>query len=233
MRLVELDDAELELCGRIAKDREKYALDYIQEQGWKRKLNGKEIEYGTAEWDALVEKEQHIHLKGVTGELAFCKHFDIRFPNRMRRWTFSLATEEVEWIGDPKNADVSSDVEIRTIGTGIGMVNVKERDNPKFNVVALRKLNEVSSRFRILGYFPVGEAQKHSDWKTVPPYSGFAVPIEMLRPIELLPFEGRTLGEYECERRSAILRRDESPYVASLFISEYIDWNQGDVTLVD
>lgn len=228
---IELDDSELALCARIAKDREDNALGFLLERGYIPKFKGKPIEIGTQEGDSLVKQEVEIHRQGVTGELAFCKHFDLYFPNRMRRGKYRASTDELVWEGNPKDADVGDDIEIRTIGKTAGVVNVKERDNPNFNVVGLRRLNEMSSRFRVLGYYPVGEAQQQYDWKLDEPYRVFQVPIELLLPIEQLPFEGRTLGEYERERRSLTFIRKDSPYLRSLFIPEYIDWSNVEVEI--
>ena len=205
MRLISLNDTELSFCMRVAKEREHFALGYALERGWTPKFKGQDIEMGTAEGDKFIAEEEEIHRVGVTGELAFCKHFDINYPNRMRRAFYNYATNDVEWTGDTKDADVGENIEVRTIGSGIGILNVKENDNPSFNVVGLRKLNAESSLFRILGFYPVRGAQDRADWKASPPYKGYCVPIEMLHPIELLPFEGQTLAEYECERRDALL----------------------------
>jgi hypothetical protein len=228
-RRVVLDELELTFCRHMGNRREDAALGYVLKDGGDpfRHLPG--VEFGEPSGDARIKGERQIHFQGVAGELAFCKAFDIYYPNRLRDAHYSYIEDDAVWSGDPKDADVSDDIEVRSVGPHAKFVCVKKNDNRSFNVVVVRRLRDDCSEFDILGYRSVGEVmdgeRKTSDW-----CNGYMLPLADLKSIESLTFAGAPLSEYEAAQE---LREQEksSPYRTSLIVHGAVEMT--DVEFID
>jgi hypothetical protein len=142
MRQVILNEAELAFCRDMANRREDAAIGYALQWGLDPFPHHPNIQFGTPSGDLQIEAEKKIHFQGVAGELAFCKAFDIYYPNRLREARYNWDADDAVWSGDPKEADVSHDVEVRSVSSHAGFVCIKEKDNPSFNVAVIRRLKE-------------------------------------------------------------------------------------------
>jgi len=217
----------------MASRREDAAIGYAMERGQPPFPKHPSVVFGTAEGEILVRDELEIHFKGVTGELAFCKAFDIYYPNRLRESRYSYVEDNPVWNGEPKDADVEDDIEIRSVGLNAKNVCIKKNDNPSFNVVVVRRLSEDCSRHEILGFHPVSDA-KTEEWHSNDWCVGYKLPLAELRPIDDLPFKGQTLASYEARKaEGSAVSGEGSPYYSSLVVNGAIDLNDCAVEFSD
>ena len=213
MREVLLNERELNFCRRVGDRRERAALGWALQDGRDPFPRHPGIDFGTPAGDARIEEEKRIHFLGVAGELAFCKAFDIYYPNRLRDAQWNYEKDDVEWRGDPKDADVADNIEVRSVGISAQFVCIKSNDNPSFNVVVVRRLTDDASSLRVLGFYPVREAKtpdrKSDDWWC----QGYKLLLSQLRPINDLPFGQGTLGSSDAVQRDKMYWNRDSPYM--------------------